>query len=242
MSIRMFTCGCDYPGESYSLPDCSKDAQALVATFEKYIASVTVLLNRKAPLATAVKALLAFYDSCKAGDFALLAFSGHGTSDEIDGKRVEGIVLNDGKVLYEAKLRQIINTRPRGVIAAMLSDSCYSGLLPKGNHQRTPRTVAASKVTWPEFDQPARMPVQPNAAYLGCSGKKGDEYSYSTGDGGAMTLATIAAFNESEDRTTLKALHTKIRKRLPTKEWPQTPVFFCRDAALAKRTIKSFVA
>lgn len=158
----------------------------------------------------------------------------------VGGKWRTAIVLNDGKSFYEESLRQEINARPRGVVAVMGSDSCHSaGLIKFSSHKLAPRTVPSELLPTPKDVPPKAVQKLPNAEYLGC---RENEYSYSTGQGGAMTLATVAAYKERQSRTTLKSLHTAIRKRLPSDEWPQSPVFRCSDKVLAKRTINSFMS
>jgi hypothetical protein len=238
--LRLLAIGCNYPGEAYSLPDCEMDANSLAKTFAPYVGSARTLLSRQATHAGMLRAVRAFLDSLRAGDLGLLSFSGHGTNEKISGKYVQAIVANDGKVFYEHELRQILNDRPEGTILGMLSDSCHSGGLPRGHigNSRKPRTVPVRLVTPHDTKVPAKAPPRPNFEYLA---SKAEEYAYSTGEGGAMTRAFCECFAKRGGRTTLRSLHQGIRTLLPNKEWPQTPQFVCRDAALAKRTIRSFV-
>lgn len=238
MAIKFFGVGCNYPGTDYSLPDCELDAELMSETFGPYCASRDVLLSKQATYKKAAAALQDFLSSCKSGDVALMWFSGHGTIFRTGGKWRTAIVLNDGQALYEESLRLIINGRPRGVIAVMGLDSCHSaGMVRFNGRKLIVRTIPSQMLPTPKDVPPKAVQKQPNAEYLGC---REHEYSYSTGNGGAMTLATVRAFSERKPRTTLRSLYTGIRKELPSEEWPQTPHFVCADTGLAKRTVNSF--
>lgn len=238
MSLRLLAVACNYPGEDYALPDCESDAQSMEELFAPYASSATVLLSRKATRTKIISAVQDFLETLCSGDLGLLSFSGHGTRERKGNKWVEAIVANDGQLIYEDELRTLLNDRASGVILAMLSDSCNSGGLPRGNGRQV-RTVPVRLLDPHEFKPPKRSPPRPNAVYTAC---KDTEYAYSTGQGGAMSLATRASFEEAGSRTTLQSLHKKIRARLPSPEYGQSPQFFCRDKKLAARTIKSFQA
>lgn len=235
MAIRGLFIGCNYPGESYELPDCDLDSENLAATLEPCFASGRCLLNKKASRKGVGAAFRKFYTELRPGDVPIVSFSGHGTSDTIDGKEVQGIVCNDGVVLYEFELRQLLADLENAVL---ICDSCFSGGLPRARVKSRPRTVPASHVFWPrDIEIPSRMPAKPRVRYLAC---KGDETADSTGNGGAFTNALIEAFDERKENTTFISLANAVKKMLPNKEHRQTPVFSYADRTFASRTLKSF--
>jgi hypothetical protein len=104
------------------------------------------------------------------------------------------------------------------------------------NHGK-PKTIHVSSAIRPKVALPTRAPDLPDAKFTAC---EASEVAFSTGHGGAMTLAFLEAFAEREADTTLPALHKAIRQRLPSIDWAQTPQFSC-DSALRKRTLRSFM-
>lgn len=235
MAIHLLSIGCNYAGESCELPDCELDAELIAETFEPYVASGKLLIGKKASARGIVKAVKALLEKLKPKDLGLISFSGHGTRERKGAKYVEAIVANDLELIYEFELRDVLNARSGGILV-MLADCCHSGGLSRNPHKV--RTIPSTHCFTHQATPPRKAAPRPNAEYLACQAK---EYAFSTGVGGAMTLAIVDAFGEHGARTSLQSLHRAIRTRLPSPEWDQHPQFVCRDKSLAKRTIRSFV-
>jgi len=241
MSIKLLAAGTNYTGTVNELPDCILDVENIADTFKPF-AEVTTLTGADATRAGLMSAVHKFLSSLKKNDLGILWWSGHGTYETIKGKRVEAIVCDGFELIYDFELQTDLLVRQAGSLLMYGADSCYSGGLPRGlslgatNHGKVRAMPVKSCITH-KVIVPTRKAKRPNAGITGCNVK---EVSYSTGDGGAMTNAFRAAFATSKQNTTLPALYKRIRKVLPSSEWPQTPQFHC-DPVLAKRTLKSFV-
>lgn len=232
VSLHLLAIGCNYEGESYALPDCARDAISIAEALEPFAATAKALLNEKATRRGMLAAFAKHKTARKKSDTSIISFSGHGTTEPIDGKGVQAIVCNDGTLLYEHELRELLaDLGP----AIFIADCCYSGGLTRG--RRKARTVPVSHCFRHETIVPRRMPPKPHATYAAC---RAGETAASTGKGGAFTLALLEAFEKRKDATTLKGLAQGIKALLPTDDYPQHPVFSCADKAFANRTIRSF--
>jgi hypothetical protein len=234
--IHLLAFGNNYRDTINELPDCELDAENVHALFEPFCASVQIALS--ATRAQMRDATAKFLKSLKSGDLGILFYSGHGTTDRVGGKKAEAIVCNDFQLIYDFELRADLNKRAKGVMLAMAADSCYSGGLSKATkHHGKPRVVPANVCIRHAARLPAKTPAKPNAIYEACSA---NETASSTGHGGAWTNAFIEALGKREEKTTLPALHSRIRKLLPSLDYPQHPQFVC-DKSLTGRTLKSFL-
>lgn len=239
MALRLLTVGCDYRGETFALPDCARDAESIAETLEPYIASGIELVNEQADRAGMLKALAKIKSQMRKSDLAIVSFSGHGTSDTINGKAAQGIVANDATIIYEFELRRLLADLGQAVFIA---DCCFSGGLVRSDlttkQLKRQRWIPATHCFHRSgVELPSKAAPKPHATYMAC---KAGETAASTGKGGAFTLALLEAFAEHGDKVTLRGLHNAIRKRLPNKEHEQHPQFSCRDTAFANRTIRSF--
>lgn len=237
MALHLISAGSNYAGEGCALPDCESDILKAAETFERYCKTVTCLIGAKSARSKQLSALDKLWPKTNSGDCVLAGFSGHGTTEIINGKSVQAILCHDLRLIYEHELRAAFANRPPGVMLISLVDACYSGGLAKGRNRGQPRSVNINSCFRHETELPTRNVKKPNATYAAC---RAGEVAYSTGVGGAMTLAFLEAFAERTIKTTLPALHKAIQKRLPTAEWPQHPVASF-DATMKKRTLKSFV-
>lgn len=233
MSIRALFVGCNYPGETYALPDCDLDAENLAAALEPWLASAKALLNEQASRRGMVAALAKLQHDLHPDDLAIVSFSGHGTTDDLGGKPAQGLVANDGVILYEFELRQLLAQLPQAVF---ICDACFSGGLIRGKHRA--RSVPVSYCFRPQdVERPTRLASKPRVRYLAC---KDTETAASTGQGGAFTNALLEAFDERKEKTTFLSLAQAVRKLLPSAEYQQHPQFSYQDAAFANRALKSF--
>ena len=237
MAIHLLAIASNYTGESYALPDCELDAAAILAAFQPYCETAKGLIGPRATREGITKAVRTLIGSLNSGDLGILYFSGHGTYETVKGKRVEAIVCHGGSLIYDFEKRQEFNKRRAGSLIAAASDSCFSGGMLRAKWlPGKKRAVDISKLYPHKIDLPTKSPTKPNAEFSASDVK---EVSYSTGHGGAWTLAFLKSLAASKFNTTLPALHKRIRKLLPSDEWPQSPQLSI-DASLAKRTLKSF--
>lgn len=234
MSIHLLAIGCDYKGTSYSLPDCEEyDAQGLDEDLTPYLKSGTVLIGKNAAREGMIAASTKLRSRYRKGDVLLCSFSGHGTTDIVNGKRMQAIVCNDGTLIWEDELRQYLADFP---LAVFLADSCFSGGLVRSMHLA--RTIAIENCVKHVPLATGKVSPNPHAKYLACNEK---ETAASTGEGGAMTLAVRRSIHETGETTTLAGIAKRIKKLLPNREYTQHPQFVCEDKAFANRTLKSFM-
>ncbi len=236
MSIRLLAFGNNYKGTVNELPDCEIDANNVTAMFKPFCASVqTILSADRDKMREATKEFLA---SLVPNDLGILYYSGHGTTDKVNGKNAEAIVCNDFGLIYDFELRADLNKRADDVMLAMAADSCYSGGLSRiTKREGIPRVIPANYCVSHNARRPSRSPTRPNAIYEACSSK---ETASSTGKGGAWTLAFMKAFSQRQTNTTLTGLHKQIIRWLPSRDYPQHPAFEI-DNVLKNRTLKSFI-
>ncbi len=232
--------GNDYPGTSYSLPDCVLDAERMFGALRPYLAPRSVLLrNDDCTLANVVRWIQATRPLLTSGDAVLGYNSGHGTSQRVGGQQLEGLVLARGVVWWEQNLRELLAPLSPAIF---ISDSCFSGGLarsarraPRASFQ--PRFVPPSMLSIRRFPASDRLPRREYDYFAACAA---GETADSTGDGGAFTNAALAVLRASHSRLTMQGLFGRVRKVLPSAEHPQTPQFFASDRGFATRTLASF--
>jgi metacaspase-1 len=125
----------DYPGTQNDLSGCVNDAADWRAALEARGFTVRSLIDSQATRAHMVGAMRELITSAKAGDSAVITYSGHGTfvpdldGDEPDG-RDEALCpydIDQGNVLIDDDIHQLFAERAAGVKIVLISDSCHSG-------------------------------------------------------------------------------------------------------------------
>ena len=103
--------------------------------------AVTSLLDEAATLDAMVEKIGDLITSAVKGVSLIITYSGHGTwvpdrsGDEADG-RDEALCphdIGDGKILLDDDLRNLFDQRPAGVRVVLISDSCHSGSVTRGD-------------------------------------------------------------------------------------------------------------
>lgn len=244
MSIHALYIATNYTGTMNALPDCELDAHNWSELLKEWCASETLLLGTDVARDGILVAGREWLDSLKPGDLGILLFSQHGSREKIKGKWHEAIVCDDLELIYDFETDKMLASRPRNTTLAILADTCYSGGMSRGNPSpRIRRTIALSRCKPHKATPPAKIPSQRGVIYYpGC---KEDEYSYSTGNGGAMSLAMQQAVRERGLDATFGWLAKRVAGKrpkglLPTDEYPQTPQVIA-SAANLRRTLRSFV-
>jgi len=140
----------DYPGTDSDLAGCVNDASDWAAALRQRGFEVTTLLDRKATGATIRQGVRELLARSRAGDLALVQYSGHGSfvpdedGDEPDGTD-ECLCPHDVKKkgpITDDELFELLSARPAGVKVVMISDSCHSGTVARFAPIRTPPTTA----------------------------------------------------------------------------------------------------
>lgn len=136
MKIHCLGIACnDYPGTQLDLSGCVNDLIDWSDIFvkSKNLGSLTTLTNSKATRAAIIKETQTMLAKLNAGDWGIVAFSGHGSwvidldEDEQDG-RDEVIVPYDYKnYILDDEIHLILQDRVKGSYVLLLTDSCFSG-------------------------------------------------------------------------------------------------------------------
>jgi hypothetical protein len=245
MSKHGLCIGIDYSGTSSELPDCVIDANRWAEALKARGFTVTTLLDSAATKAAMIAEIGELVAKLKYGDLGVLCYSGHGTwladddGDEADG-RDEALcpsdVFTEGP-LVDDDLGEIFSTRAMGARVLFISDSCFSGSVsrfapsPQGSERRVrfmppENFLKGEKLKGAKAVAGLRSTgrILAASASLLLSGSTDDEYSFSTGTGGAFTLAALASLEEMHSPADYLAWHRKIRTKLPTAEFPQNPM------------------
>lgn len=233
----------DYPGKVNDLKGCVNDcrgwADLLRNTFN--FDNVQIIEDSFAKKNNVVSKMKKIIGSASAGDVVVITFSGHGTSvadksgDEQDG-RDEALCLYDN-LLIDDTIQKIIRSLPEDVQFTLISDSCHSGTVTrswvdhKDNNEPSPRYIAPTDQDFakklPELEVKKRVFVpQDNMREILVSGCKATEYSYDARFNGkpmgAMSYNAINVLKE-QPHITYNEFYAKLRQRLPSNQYPQTP-------------------
>jgi uncharacterized caspase-like protein len=247
----------DYPGTQNDLNGCVNDATDWAAALTKRGYAVTKLLNGQATKAAMVGAISDLVGSAAKGDTVVITYSGHGTwvpdtsGDEPDG-RDEGLCpwdIGQGKVLLDDELSGLLGHRAAGVRVVLISDSCHSGSVSRGDTSELDAGAPRARFLPPEVWMPAGS-VKPDAptprkVLGGLSRAGGDllvaacqdsEYSWDTSfngrPNGAFTFYALKALATNPD-TFAKWMAKITPGYLPSSQLPQKPQLF--GAASARR-------
>lgn len=232
MALHGLFLGSNYADEACALPDCEIDLERWAERLEPYIATGKVLAGKTFTRRNATRAVEAIKAKRRANDAVIIFYSGHGTTDVVNGKPMTGIVFDDLAVEYEVELRALLaDISP----AILFADCCYAKALERG--RRRGRSVSIDSCFTHEPRQFAKRPPAIHAVYYACDT---DQTAASTGVGGAYSLAGQEVFDRQRDKITFAGLHKEICKLLPSKDYSQRPQFTCRNKAFARRTLRSF--
>lgn len=240
----------DYPGSSNDLSGCVNDALDWQKLLQDNGYWTTRLLDEMATKQQVVTELSRMVEDARFGDRIVFTYSGHGSwvpdgdGDEADG-RDECLVLHDFQsagYLTDDELYTIFNMRRFGVRVTIFSDSCHSGsasrfadlgpvipghimrrpqprFMPPSLFLRSDQMNAAKRVEHAPVNRAASRPG--TVLYSGCDDL---EYSYdawfASRPNGAFTRAALDMF---ADGATYRAWFNRIRTRLPSDAYPQSP-------------------
>lgn len=242
----------DYPGTQNDLSGCVNDANDWAAALAARGFAVTKLLDAQATKAAMVGAMSELIGGAVKGDSIIITYSGHGTwvpdknGDEPDG-RDEGLCpwdIGSGNVLLDDEIAPIFTHHVAGVRVVLLSDSCHSGSVTRGDTSELDPGLPRARFLPPEVwmktaDLPApRVARLPTAGGLSRSG--GDlllagctdtQYSWDTSfknrPNGAFTYYALKALASLPTSASYQDWFNKITPGfLPTNQLPQNPQIF----------------
>ena len=253
MSKRALCIGINnYPGTDSDLSGCVNDCNDWAAALAARGFAVTKLLDAQAAKAAMVAGLNDLIGNAAKGDTVVITYSGHGTwvpdqsGDEPDG-RDEALCPWDigttGAVLLDDELHGLFLQRHPGVRIVLISDSCHSGSVTRGDESDLdpglPRARFLPPAVWMKGVPPAST-ARPAKLRSGFTRSGGDlllsgctdtQFSWDTSfngrPNGAFTFYALKALAKLPADASYDAWHKKISPSyLPSTQLPQNPQIF----------------
>ncbi|GAB3245544.1 caspase family protein [Chitinimonas naiadis] len=256
MSKRAICIGInDYPGTQNDLSGCVNDANDWASELGTRGFGVTKLLDSNASKAALVGAIGDVIGNAARNDTVVITYSGHGTwvpdqnGDETDG-RDEALCpwdIGSGQVLLDDEIQRLFSLRAPGVRVLLISDSCHSGSVTRGDDSDLapglPRARFLPPQVWMKLAPSALKPhaaLQPPPLAGGLTRIGGDlllagctdtQYSWDTQFGGkangAFTYYALKALKTLPAGASYEDWFKQISPRyLPTNRLPQNPQLF----------------
>lgn len=241
----------DYPGTDSDLSGCVNDAHDWAAALQEFGFNVSTLIDEQATREAMVGALGDLIGNAQSGETIVLTYSGHGTwledtdGDEPDA-RDEALCpwdITTAGPLLDDDIRKLFDTRAPGVRLLLISDSCHSGSVTRGNESdldaNAPRARFLPPAAWMK---PEALPGVPRSSSLTLEGGlrrvggdlllagcRDDQYSWDTSfagrANGAFTFYALKTLKQNEPKT-YDQWFAAIRQYLPSTRLPQEPQIF----------------
>jgi metacaspase-1 len=229
----------NYPDPANHLNGCLNDAQDWSVLLEGYGFEVTKILDAQATKDNIIGTFNNLIGEAGEGDVVVMTYSGHGTqvldtNNDEDDMYDEALYVYDG-VIVDDDIREIISNANDKAQIVIIADSCFSGTVTKAviTENLKPRFVRAENVPPAAKLKKAFLSKQTGQDMVeillsGCNDK---EYSYDANINGkwngAFTAFTIPLIR---NELTYNELYVKIREKLPSENYPQTPQLEGSDA------------
>jgi hypothetical protein len=238
----------DYPGTDSDLSGCVNDAHDWSNTLGDRGFQVRMLLDAQASRAALISAIKQTISGAASGDTVVLTYSGHGTwvpdrsGDEPDGRDEAWCPYDIGTAgpLLDDDLHDLLNARQSGARILMISDSCHSGSVTRGDETdldaELPRARFLPLSAWFSGGRLPSSPSRPPNLLSGMarsggdlllSGCKDTEYSWDTRfrgrPNGAFTYYAHKTLRQLSGNATYEAWFEAIRDYLPSTRLPQSP-------------------
>jgi len=234
----------DWPGSSNDLRGCVNDARAWKKMLsETYGFSVRLLLDSNVNKRNVKSEFLGMIREALPGDHLAVTYSGHGSSvpdysgDEPDG-RDETWYVYDGHITDD-EFRAIISELKDGVTLTIISDSCHSGTVTRSfiSTMSDEEFYSVPRYMPPEDDMDSilvnSLPVkkaiflpEENMKEVLLTGCQSHEYSYDAYFNGkhmgAFSHNALLILRDNP-KITYKDFYKKLRTKLPSSRYPQTP-------------------
>jgi hypothetical protein len=237
----------DYPGTANDLSGCVNDANDWAAELGGRGFTVNKMLDAQATHAALTQAIGDLIKGARKGDTVVITYSGHGTwvpdssGDEPDGRDEALCPWDIASVgpLLDDDIRVLFSQRAAGTRILLLSDSCHSGSVTKGDDSDLdpgmPRARFLPPEAWMPSDELPHVTARPLTLVSGLRRSGGDlllagcmdtEYSYDTSfkgrPNGAFSYYALKTLREKKP-TTYAAWFKAIRSFLPSNRLPQSP-------------------
>jgi len=253
----------DYPGTGSDLSGCVNDAHDWAARLQDSGYTVSTLIDRQSSREAMLGTIGDLIGSAQNGDTIVLTYSGHGTwledtdGDEPDA-RDEALCpwdITTAGPLLDDDIRKLFDARSSGVRLLLISDSCHSGSVTRGDESdldaNAPRARFLPPAAWMK---PESLPGVPRASSLPLAGGlrrvggdlllagcRDDQYSWDTSfagrPNGAFTFYALKTLRQNEPET-YDQWFTAIRQYLPSTRLPQEPQIFGTRSARQMRVFE----
>lgn len=222
----------NYPGTANDLSGCVNDVNDWAKLLNSFGFQTTKIFNEQATKNNILNALENLVKEAKLGDVVVFTYSGHGTQvldtsgDEEDGYD-EALYVYDG-TLIDDEISAILKTANKDAEIIVISDSCFSGTVTKALSLESAKrrfiktdTIPPKAVLKNRFLAKATDENMLEILISGCSDK---EYSYDAFINGKWNGAMTAfATSIIKPEQTYNEFYAKLREKLPSDEYPQTP-------------------
>lgn len=240
----------DYPVRGMDLKGCVNDARAWAALLIDHFgfprANVTLLLDAEATKRRILNRLDKLIENSRRGDVLVFTNSSHGTyvaDDDGDETRYDEAMcpydMRKG-LIVDDELRERFAAVPSGVRLTVISDSCFSGSVTRGDvvptpDDRRPRFVNPAVIGRREIAGVRRRATPRSAEKYPESkmrevlvtGCRDNQYSYDARFGsvyhGAMTHAALGIIEEAGYDLTYAELWDRLVVRLEAEGFDQEP-------------------
>ncbi|MCB1938458.1 MAG: caspase family protein [Rhodocyclaceae bacterium] len=252
----------DYPGTDGDLAGCINDAHDWSALLAERGFGVRRLLDAEATKAAMVQAIGDVLAGAAGGDAVIITYSGHGTwlpdtsGDEPDG-RDEALCphdIADGQALVDDEIAALFGQRASGVNVVLISDSCHSGSVIRGDESdldpQLPRARFLPPSSWMDSRALAGQVARPRALFGGLSRTGGDlllagcqdtEFSWDTRFGGrpngAFTFYALKSFRTLLPGASYQQWFRAISHYLPSTRLPQNPQMLGARSARSREAL-----
>jgi hypothetical protein len=236
----------DYPGTGSDLSGCVNDAQDWTAALKARGFSVSQLIDKQATRKAMLAGVQQLIAAGKTGDNLVITYSGHGTwqpddsGDEPDG-RDEALCpydIDSEGALLDDDIHELFLQRAPGVRIILISDSCHSGSVTRGDDSDLdpggPRARFLPPAAWMKRKPREDAPSQPRKLLSGFLQIGGDlllagctdtQFSWDTSfqgrPNGAFTYYALKTLAQSPK--SYNAWFKAIRDYLPSTRLPQNP-------------------
>ena len=252
----------DYPVRGADLKGCVNDAEAWAALLIDHFgfepSNVKLLLDSQATKRRVLAALDRLLKGAKKGDVLVFTNSSHGTyiadTDGDETRYDEAMCPYDMKknLIVDDELRQRFAALPDGVRLTVISDSCFSGSVTRGDLLDTPddrrrRFVNPRTLGLREIDG-VRHRAKPRSTELYperkmrevlVSGCRDNQYSYDARiDGvyhGAMSYFALQIIREADYQLSYEDLWDQLVPRLEQAGYDQEPQVEGKSASKRRR-------
>ena len=238
-----------YSGWEGPLSSCENDVDTMCVIARKQGFETHVLKTADATRGAVTGAIRDAASKLTAGDFFLLSYSGHGGQvNDIDGDEEDGKddtwCLFDGQLLDD-EFRVLFASFGAGVRVLMLSDSCHSGTMLRGDRAAAPShevikddfvfsrvmprqvavgTLRKNRSRYMEIQQALPNPRPDIKASIRLlSGCQENEESFGNQETGRFTEAVKQVFQSGAFKGNYEQFHAEIKEAVSKVMNPQTP-------------------